>query len=34
MNLSYKSKVLNEGRANMVIDTILGASTRFNRTSY
>jgi|TARA_B110001452_G_scaffold95453_1_gene78872 hypothetical protein len=28
-----KSKVLNEGRANMVIDTILGASTRFNRTS-
>ena len=28
-----KSKVLNEGRANMVIDTILEASTRFNRTS-
>ena len=27
-----KSKVLNEGRANMVIDTILEASTRFNRT--
>ena len=28
-----KSKVLNEGRANMVIDTILDASTKFNRTS-
>jgi hypothetical protein len=28
-----KSKVLNEGRANMVIDTILEASTKFNRTS-
>tara|TARA_B110000046_G_scaffold13443_1_gene13207 strand:+ start:827 stop:1690 length:864 start_codon:yes stop_codon:yes gene_type:complete len=28
-----KSKVLNEGRANMVIDTILETSTRFNRTS-
>jgi hypothetical protein len=27
-----KSKVLNEGRANMVIDTILETSTRFNRT--
>tara|TARA_R110001606_G_scaffold159369_3_gene303254 strand:+ start:1487 stop:2350 length:864 start_codon:yes stop_codon:yes gene_type:complete len=28
-----KSKVLNEGRANMVIDTILETSTKFNRTS-
>ena len=28
-----KSKVLNEGRANMVINTILEASTKFNRTS-
>ena len=28
-----KSKVLNEGRANMVITTILESSTRFNRTS-
>ena len=27
-----KSKVLNEGRAAMVIDTILEASTKFNRT--
>jgi hypothetical protein len=28
-----KSKVLNEGRASMVLDTILEASTKFNRTS-
>ena len=28
-----KSKVLNEGRASMVLNTILEASTKFNRTS-
>ena len=28
-----KSKVLNEGRANMVISTILESSSKFNRTS-
>ena len=28
-----KSKVLTEGRATMVVDTILEASTKFNKTS-
>jgi hypothetical protein len=28
-----KSKVINEGRANMIISTILGSSSKFNRTS-